>query len=451
MSDKKDFKSKLISLVLPIAFQQFMIAVVSASDALMLGVLSQDAMSAVSLAGQIQFAFNLFLAAMTIGTSMFAAQYWGKGDKDAIERLVGVVYRVALPVSVLFTVLTAAIPSQLMHIFINEETLVAYGAKYLRSVSFSYLFCGISQIYLCVMKNSARAFIGSIISSACVVLNIVANAFLIFGLVGLPAMGVVGAALATVLARFVEMVWALADSAKKERVKIKVKHVFSIDRGLQKEFWKYTLPVLGNEIVWGVGFIMGTVVIGRLGADAIAANSVATIAKNLVVCLCLGLGAGGGIMVGNQLGAGNLELAKQYGGKLCRISIVSGVLTGLVLLAFGPLIRSLANLTPRADEYLKYMLLVCAYYVVGKSINSTTIGGIFCAGGDSKFGFICDAITLWAIVVPFSFIAAFVLKWEVMIVYVIINLDEIIKLPAVYKHYKKYKWVKDLTREGEVL
>lgn len=451
MYDKKDFRKKLISLVLPIAFQQFMLAVVSASDAVMLGALNQDAMSAVSLAGQIQFVFNLFLAAMTIGTSMFAAQYWGKGDKSSIERLTAIVYCITIPVSLIFTILTVAIPVPLMRIFTNETVLIEYGAKYLRSVSFSYLFCGISQIYLCVMKNSGRAFMSSLISSVCVLFNIGLNALLIFGLIGLPAFGVVGAALATVIARLIEMVWSLLDSIKKERVKIRIKLFIHFDKFLHKDFWKYTLPVLGNEIVWGVGFTMGTVIIGRLGSDAIAANSIATIVKNLVVCFCLGLGTGGGILVGNELGAGNLEKAKLYGGKLCKISILSGIITGIFLVALNPLIRMFTNLTPIANEYLKYMLFVCSYYVIGKSINGTIISGIFCAGGDSKFGFLCDTITLWVIVVPLSLIAAFALKLPVMAVYVIINLDEIIKLPAVFKHYKKYKWVKDLTQKGEIL
>lgn len=449
MFDKKEFRKKLVSLVLPIAFQQFMLAVVSASDAVMLGMLDQDAMSAVSLAGQLQFVFNLFLAAMTIGTSMFAAQYWGKGDKISIEKLAAIVYCITIPVALLFSILTAIVPVPLMKIFTNETVLIEYGAQYLRSVSFSYFFCGVSQIYLCIMKNSGRAFLSSLISSVCVLLNIALNAILIFGLLGLPAMGVVGAALATVIARLMEMIWSLSDGVKKEHIKIRLKYFLHIGKALIKDFWKYTLPVLGNEIVWGVGFTMGIVIIGRLGSNAIAANSIATIVKNLAVCFCLGLGTGGGILVGNELGAGNTEQAKRYGGKLCKISVVSGIITGCVILLIIPFVGLFSNLTPQASEYLKYMLIVCAYYVIGKSINGATIGGIFCAGGDSKFGFICDTITLWVIVVPLSLIAAFVLKLPVMAIYVVINLDEIIKLPAVFRHYKKYKWVKDLTQKGE--
>lgn len=194
---------------------------------------------------------------------------------------------------------------------------------------------------------------------------------------------------------------------------------------------------------------MSTVIIGRLGDDAIAANSVANILKNLLVCLCLGLGSGGSVLVGNELGSGNVEKAKAYGDKLLVIAVILGAITGGALLLSSIFVKSYANLTPKAKEYLTKMLFVCAYYVIGKSINSTTIGGLFCVGGDTKFGFFCDAITLCGIVVPASLIAAFVLKLPVMAVYVILNLDEIIKLPAVYIRYKKYKWLKDLTIEKE--
>lgn len=148
------------------------------------------------------------------------------------------------------------------------------------------------------------------------------------------------------------------------------------------------------------------------------------------------------------MGAGNLERAKKYGRKLCIMSIVSGAISGLLLLAAIPAILYISNLSVQSSDYLKWMLAMCSYYMVGKSINSTTIAGIFCAGGDSRFGFVCDTITLWCVTVPMGFIAAFVLNMPVLSVYFIMTLDEIVKLPAVYRHYKKYHWVKDLTQKG---
>ena len=207
--------------------------------------------------------------------------------------------------------------------------------------------------------------------------------------------------------------------------------------------------MLGNEIVWGIGFTMSSVIMGHLGSDAVAANSVAGIVKNLVCCLCLGLGSGGGIMVGNELGAGRLKQAGDYGDRLCVLSVLVGILSGILLLVLRPLILYAAALNNTATGYLNGMLLICSYYMIGKSVNSTTISGIFCAGGDSKFGFLCDTIVMWCISVPLGFFSAFVIKLPVIAVYFIVSLDELVKLPAVYIHYKKYRWVKNLTMKEE--
>ena len=447
---KNDFIKKLMTLVFPIAFQQFMLALVSASDALMLGELTQDALSAVSLASQIAFVQNLFLAAMTIGLSMLAAQYWGKGQVNEVEKIFAYVLRISIVVSLVFTFVTFSVPDVLMKIFTSDIVLIDNGAIYLRTVSASYFLTGISQIYLCVLKNSGKAFKSSIISSVSVISNIILNAVLIFGLSGFPGMGIAGAALATVAARIIEVLWCVLETLKKDRVKLRRVNFRTKDSSLCRRFWKYTFPVLGNEIVWGCGFTMYSVIMGHLGNDAVAANSIANIVKNLDACFCLGLGSGGGIIVGNELGAGNLDTAKEYGKKLCIMSVACGILSGLLLLALSPIILSAANLSEQAAAYLKWMLVMCSYYLLGKSINGTTIAGIFCAGGDSRFGLLCDTVTMWCIIVPLGLTAAFIIKVPVLLVYFIVNLDEIIKLPAVYRHYKKYHWIKDLTNKEDL-
>ncbi len=441
----KEFNKTLFSLVIPIALQQFMLVVVSASDAIMLNLISQEKMSAVSLATQITFVENLFLMAMTIGLSMLAAQYWGKRDTGAVERIFAYVMKVTVTVSFLFFLVALFFPSFLMHILTNEPILIEGGAEYLRLVSPSYLLTGISQIYLCTLKNSGKAKRASVISSVCMVGDMLMNILLIVGLLGLPRLEIAGAAISTTIARAVEVIWCIALTSKSSGIKLRVANMLRTDKALRKDFWQYTSPVLGNELVWGVGFTMFSVIMGHLGGGAVAANSIANIVKNLVCCLCLGLGSGGGIMVGNALGAGELNKAKEYGDKLCKISIFGGVLAGAILLAFSPLVLSVARLSGAATGYLKFMLVICSYYMIGKSVNSTTIAGIFCAGGDSKFGFLCDAIVMWGITVPLGLLAAFVWKLPILAVYFIVSLDELLKLPAVYIHYKKYKWIKNLT------
>ena len=291
--DKREFRRKLTSLVLPITFQQFMLAVVSASDALMVGVIGQDLLSAVSLASQITFVYNLFLAAMTIGTSMFAAQYWGKGDKDGVERVLGIVLRSSMSVSFLFFIGATFLSEPLMRIFTSDPELIRYGIQYLQIVGVTYLLCGISQIYLCIMKNSNLASMSMIISSSAAFLNIILNAVLIYGLFGAPRMETAGAAAATAIARVVELLWVLWELRKAGRVKIRFLYICRPDQRLKKDFWHYTLPVLGNELVWGGGFTMYSVIMGHLGTDAVAANSIANIVKNLIASLAAGIGNGG--------------------------------------------------------------------------------------------------------------------------------------------------------------
>lgn len=444
-----DFNKKLLALALPIALGQFMLALVSVSDALMLGMFSQDALSAVSLATQVAFVENLFLAAMTIGLSIFAAQYGGKDDKISVEKFFAYVMKVSALISFLFFLAALILPNTIMRIFTGEEVLIHGGAVYLRTVSFSFFLTGISQVCLCILKNTGKAAKAGVISAVGVVVNIVLNSVLIFGLFGFPKLEIAGAALATVIAKVIETVWCLFETQRKDAAKFKLCYCIHNNKLLKNNFWKHTTPVLGNEIVWGVGFTMYSVIMGHLGSDAVAANSIANIVKNLVVCFCTGLGNGGGIMVGNELGAGNLDNAKVYGRKLCRLSIGSGLASGIVLATLSPLIFTVTDLSDTANHYLKYMLVMCAVYMVGRSVNGATIAGIFCAGGDSKFGFACDAVTMWCVTVPLGFIAAFVLKLPVLAVYLIINSDEIIKLPAMYRHYKKYLWVKDLTCREE--
>ncbi|MBQ1413035.1 MAG: MATE family efflux transporter [Clostridia bacterium] len=449
MHEKTQFYRKLFSLVLPLALQNLMSAIVSASDAVMLGFLNQDSLSAVSLATQVQFVLNLFFVALTIGTTILAAQYWGKGDIAAVEKTLGIATRFSLLISFVFFTAALGCPSLLMRIFTNEAALIALGIPYLRIVSFSYLLMGFSQIYLCIMKNSGRTLRSTVYSSAAMLLNLLLNAMLIFGFAGIPALGIEGAAYATLIARLVEAVLVLLENGGNVAVRIRLSYLIKADKILQRDFIKYTTPMLLNELAWGCGFTMFSVIMGHLGNDAVAANSVANIVKNIIACVCLGIGTGSGIMVGNELGSGHMERAKRCGDRLSRLSILAGAVTGGIILLCIPLImRMTFTLSETAAGYLNIMLLVCSYYIIGKSINCTVIAGIFPAGSDTRFGLICDTVTMWCIVVPAGLIAAFVLKLPVIGVYLVLNTDEIIKLPVVYWYYKKYKWLKNITRES---
>lgn len=445
-SEKRIFYRKLWGLVFPIAIQNLMTALVSASDAFMLGFVSQTSLSAVSLATQIQFVHNLFMLALTIGATTLAAQYWGKGDTDSVEEILAIVLKISMAVSVVFFIAAMFFSGFLMRIFTNDIRLIQAGIPYLRIVSASYLFMGFSQIYLCIMKNSGRTAKSTIYGSVAVVINIGFNVIFIFGLAGFPAMGIAGAALATTVSRALELLLTIYENMHRSLVCVRLKYIRNSSKKLKKDFWHYTTPVLGNELVWGCGFTMFSVIMGHLGSDAVAANSVANILKNIIACVCNGIGIGAGIIVGNELGKGEMERAREYGNRLFKLAVFAGAVSGLILLAVSPVLRIFTgSLSAQAHSYLKNMMYICTYYMIGKSVNATVIAGVFCAGGDTKFGLKCDAVTMWVILIPIGMITAFVLKLPIMVVYFIISMDEIIKLPAVYRHYKKYNWVRNLT------
>lgn len=445
-SEKRIFYRKLWGLVFPIAIQNLMTALVSASDAFMLGFVSQTSLSAVSLATQIQFVHNLFMLALTIGATTLAAQYWGKGDTDSVEEILAIVLKISMAVSVVFFIAAMFFSGFLMRIFTNDIKLIQAGIPYLRIVSVSYLFMGFSQIYLCIMKNSGRTAKSTIYGSVAVVINIGFNVIFIFGLAGFPAMGIAGAALATTVSRALELLLTIYENMHRLLVCVRLKYIRNSSKKLKKDFWHYTTPVLGNELVWGCGFTMFSVIMGHLGSDAVAANSVANILKNIIACVCNGIGIGAGIIVGNELGKGEMERAREYGNRLFKLAVFAGAVSGLILLAVSPVLRIFTGcLSAQAHSYLKNMMYICTYYMIGKSVNATVIAGVFCAGGDTKFGLKCDVVTMWVILIPIGMITAFVLKLPIMVVYFIISMDEIIKLPAVYRHYKKYNWVRNLT------
>ena len=395
------FRKKLISLILPMTLQNFVFALVPVSDAVMLLFLSQDSMAAVSLATQVVLVLTLFTMSITAGGSMFAAQYWGKGDNESIEKVFGYMFALSLPVILVFFSCGMFMPEGVMRVFTNEPELIANGIPYIRIASFSYVFMTLASVFETLLKN-----VGYV--KECTIASVV---------------------------------------IVKTKFRLKFKNIFHADLDLRQRFSKYTLPYLLNSLLWGFGFTMITVIMGHLGSDAAAANGIAAIVKDLVSCLCYAIAGGSVIIIGNELGANRLDKAKEYGDKLFKITVISGIVLGLVAAVSAPLVLHFVNLTETAEHYLFIMLLMCSYYILGRSINSTLISGIFSAGGDTKFGFICDTVTMWAFIVPLGFISAFVLNWPVMVVYFILNLDEIVKIPVVIAHYKKYKWVKNIINE----
>lgn len=448
LKQKDTFYSELATLVVPIAVQSFMLALVSVTDAVMLGLIDQDSMASVSQAGQIQFFLNLLVTGFSIGVGIMAAQYWGKRDAKSIEKIAPTGLKIILFLGGAVTLAALFIPEVLMAILTSDEKLIPLGAGYLRMVAPSYFLCGITQVYFALLKNTGHTDKSSTISSIAVIVNIFLNGVLIFGFLGLPAMGIQGAALATVIARAVELLLSVIVTKRHGNVQLRWNWLLKkADKLLFQDFLRYTTPVIGASLVWGIAFMSYTVIMGHMGGDAVAANSISSIAKNLISCLIRGVGGGAGIMVGNLLGANELAKAKNYGFRLTKLSAIVGACTGGALIAISPLILRYASLTETAAEYLKWMLIFSGLNIAAQSINHVVLDGIFGAGGDAKFDMNTNIIFMWCICVPLGFLSAFVLKLPVPVVFCIVNMDEIIKLPVVFVHYKKYIWLRNITRE----
>ena len=296
------------------------------------------------------------------------------------------------------------------------------------------------------MKTSEHARTTAAISSATVCLNIILNAVFIYGAFGIEAMGVRGAALATLIARIVELTYSVVISYRKGYIHPQMYFLFHRNKQLSRDFSKCAMPLLGACLFWGIGFTSYSSFMGHLGVDAAAANSVAAVVRDVVCCLSAGISGATGIMVGNELGAGNLKRGKEYGIRLLKISCICGVVAALLMCVTAPIVLHFVKLTPQATTYLKGMFGVIAVYMIGRAINDVTINGIFGAGGDTLFDMYSLAVCMWCLAIPLAAAGTYYFHWPVVVVYACTCIDEVGKLPWVLHHFRKYKWVKDLTR-----
>lgn len=441
------FNKTLFSVAFPVVVQNLMLALVAAGDALMLGSLNQDAMAAVSLATQVQFIQNMLLWAITSGIMILGAQYWGKKDIKVLGEIFGSSIRESVLVSVVFFAGCYFFPEKLMLLFAHDETLVKLGAEYLRLASWSYLITGISQVYLAMMRVSDHVSRTAWISSGAVVLNIILNAIFIFGLCGAPAMGIRGAALATILARVIELGWCVFSSFEKSFIRLQFKPLITFNWRLIGDFWKYTLPVLGSGMLWGIGFTAYTAIMGHMGPDAAAANAIAAVVRDILCCLCNGIAVGAGILIGNKLGAGKLLAGKKYGDRITLLSFLIGFTCTILILASIPLVAGFIKLTDQARYYMIGMFVILSIYMIGRCVCTVVINGIFSSGGDTLFDVYSLIACMWGLALPCAFTGAFYFELPVLVIYACTCLDEVGKVPWVIWHYKRYKWVKNITRE----
>ena len=444
---RKGFYRELFVLVIPIVIQNLIASAVSMADVVMLGRVDQTSISASSLAGQVMFLLNVVFFGLNSALTILAAQYWGKRDRKTISKILGIGLIISLAITVTLSMLAFFCPRYVIRVWTNVPELIDAGAVYLRYVAPSYVFLGIAQPYLTILKSCERIKFAAGLSVVTLILNVLLNALLIFGLGPFPEMGIAGAALATTLSWAIGLVVCIVDFIKQTILPKNIIEMFRIPKELVTDFAKYSLPAFINDAMWGLAFNMNSIIMGHLGSDIVAANSVVSVARDLVTVVGFGISAAASIMLGKEIGENRLEDAKKDASSILRVTIMSGIVAGLVLLGISPFIPGLVKISATAAHYLRIMLYINVVYQMGQIINTVLIASLFRCGGDSRYGMILDISCMWGFAVPLGLISAFVLKLPPLTVYILMCTDEFAKMPFAIHHYMSKKWIKNITRD----
>ncbi|WP_337405562.1 MATE family efflux transporter [Suilimivivens sp.] len=451
--DRKQFLLYALKLAFPIMIQNLISTLVNSADTIMLGYVSQTAMAASSLANQYTFVLFCFYYGLGIGTSVLCAQYFGKGDKQTVERIIGLAARVAILISLLFFVFSFFAPEAIMKIFTDSPQTIKEGAAYLKVLSFSFVFMGFSQVFVSALRSVGKIVFPSALYVVSLLVNVMMNAAFIFGLFGLPRLGVVGVALGTVSARAVEVILCFVYSAAGKDIKFRLKNLFRRSGVLFKDFLKISAPSVVNDLMWGMAATTCTAILGHIGDDMVAANAVAVMVVNMGAIVCRGFSNATTIIVSQTLGENRMEDTKVYAKRILWLTVIVSLLGCCVILAIRPFMVQFYRdkLTETAIYYLGIIMIMTTWRLVGEGINTCLICGCFRGGGDAKFGMVVDTVFMWGVSVPLMAITAYVLKLPPVWVYFVMTLDEFEKMPVVFAHYFKFKWMKNITRDQKEL
>lgn len=437
-----------LKLAFPIMIQNLISTLVNTADTIMLGYVGQSSMAASSLANQYWFVLMCIFYGLATATSVLCSQYWGKGDKVTIERVIGLAARLSIIFSGVFTIVSFVFPDKIMMLFTNSPETVAIGAEYLKILSLSFVFMAISQVYLSALRSIGKVVFPSVVAVASLCVNIILNATFIFGLFSMPKLGVTGVAIGTVISRIVEVVMCLIYSINSE-IKFRIKYIFAKAGILNQDFIKISLPSIGNDMIWSLATTVFTIILGHMGDDIVAANAVAVMVVDVGAIAQRGFSSATTIVIGQTLGANLIEKTKEYSKKLIKLTAYVAAAGCVIIVAMRPLIMSFYSnkLSETAVAYLGTMMFMTTYRMIGESINTCLICGCFRGGGDTKYGFYMDIIMMWFVAIPLMAIAAYVLKLPPIWVYFVMTLDEIEKMPFIFIHYRKFEWMKNITRD----
>lgn len=451
MFKDRAFIKTLITLMLPMVAQNLISLAAQMMDSLMLGRLGQIELSASSLANQPFFIFNLLIFGMASGSSVLNAQFWGKGDVRSIKIVISICLKVAMTVSILLGAAVMIFPETVMKIYTNDPEIIAAGVSYLRIIGWCYIFFGLSNTLLTTIRSVGIVHIAVADSIFSLICNITLNYILIFGHLGFPAMGIRGAAIATVITRIGDAVIVVGYILFiDKKLRFKVRDLLDFDSTLLKNYLKNGLPVAFNEVFWSVGVSVQSMVLGRLGADVVSASQIASIVQQFSTVLIFGVANAAAIIIGNDIGAGLMEQAQQRVRWFRYIGVALGlVAAGIVLLISKPVV-GFYNIPDETKQLAMDMLRELAVIVFFISQTGIGVVGLLRGGGDPRFALFVDLAGLWLVATPAAILSAFVFKAPVLVVYFCTKLDEPIKVLMIAWRMRNNKWMKDVTADGAV-
>ncbi|WFR55446.1 MATE family efflux transporter [Anaerocolumna sp. AGMB13025] len=447
MADRAFYKGLFI-LAVPIALQNIITYAVGLTDNVMVGSLGELAISGVYLCNQIQIILQMLVSGIGTALIVLAAQYWGKKDKESVKSIIGIALKIAVVCSFLFFILVYFFTNQLLSLFTNDTEVIKEAVSYARIICFTYfLFC-ISNVLNASLRCVGTVKVGLYLSLVSFFLNVTLNWVFIFGNLGAPAMGIKGAAVATLIARIVEFCcFIIYIRFKDKKLSIGLADILNTNFVLVKDFFRYGFPIILGDILWGINLAVQGGIVGRLGADSIAAVSIANTIFSVVSVGVYGIACASGVIVGNAVGEGDISKIKEYSHKLQAVFLAGGVITGIVLFVIKDYVLLLYNVSGETIETARALMTVLAVTVVGTAYQMSTLTGIVRAGGATHFVLINDIIFVWLIVIPLSMFMAFVIGAPTWVVFLCLKCDQILKCAVAVVKVNRYDWIKKLTKE----
>ena len=458
MTRDKSFYRNLVRLAIPIALQNLITFAVGFADNLMVGSLGDNAISGVYMGNQPQTILQMFISGVEGAILVLAAQYWGRDDRESIKKVVSVGIRFAVGVGIAATLLATVFPRQIISLLTNNAGIIDAGAEYLQILGFSYVFFCISQVLIASMRSVEVAKIGLYTAMFAFAANTGVNYVLIFGKLGFPAMGVKGAAIATLITRIAEAAIMIVYVFKTdERLRFTIKDLLKTDALLQKDFIRYGLPIIGGNLVWSINMVGQTAILGHYDSEeVIAATSIALMLHQLVYVWMNGMASAVGIITGKTVGAGLYDKMKEYAKTVQIIFVCVGLLSGAFVFLVRDGFISLYTLSIGvnegislgAQEYAKQFINVISVTLIGSCYQVAGLFGLVKSGGDISFVFKMDIVAVIGVLTLGS-LMAFVFGAEPWVVFFCLKIDQLLKCIVAAIKINSFNWMKNLTRSGE--